>query len=137
MAHNGRMLKDYTLPSLEMFRGKITEDPNQHLKQFLQLCDTFKYNGVTNDAIRLRLFPFSLMDNAFSWLDLKAPRYIMTWDELVGKFLQRFFPISKIIQPMREIVTFKQLEGESFHESCEHFKMLIQICPHHGLLEWP
>lgn len=34
------------------FRGNMMEDLNQHLKWFLQLCDTFKYNGVTDDAIR-------------------------------------------------------------------------------------
>ncbi|KAA3487318.1 Integrase-like protein [Gossypium australe] len=42
------------------FRGNMMEDPNQHLKWFLQLPDTFKYNEVSNDAIRLWLFPFSL-----------------------------------------------------------------------------
>lgn len=35
------------------FRGNMMEDPNHHLKRFLQLCDTFKYNGVTGDAICL------------------------------------------------------------------------------------
>ncbi|XP_012483021.1 uncharacterized protein LOC105797621 [Gossypium raimondii] len=73
----------------------MIEDPNQNLKQFLQLCDAFKYNGVSDDAIRLRLFPFSLIDNVFSWLDLQALGSITTWDELAGKFLQKFFPISK------------------------------------------
>ncbi|KAA3473932.1 oligopeptide transporter 4-like [Gossypium australe] len=84
------------------FRGTMTGDPNQHLKWFLQLCDTFKYNGVTNDAIH----------NAFSWLDSQVPGFITKWDELVGKFLQMFFPISKVVQLRREIAMFKQLEGE-------------------------
>ncbi|XP_052478429.1 uncharacterized protein LOC128033971 [Gossypium raimondii] len=97
MTWNKRTLRDYALPSLDMvqeaiarstvtannfeikpamiqmiqnnlqFRCTMTEDSNQYLKQFLQLYDTFKYNGVTDDTIRLRLFPFSLIDNAFSW----------------------------------------------------------------------
>ncbi|KAA3462883.1 oligopeptide transporter 4-like [Gossypium australe] len=62
-------MQDPPLLAAGKFRGIMTEDPNQHLKRFLQLCDTFKYNRVTDDAIRLRLFPFSLIDNAFSWLD--------------------------------------------------------------------
>ncbi|KAA3474211.1 myb-like protein D [Gossypium australe] len=102
----------------------MTKDLNQHLKWFLQLCDTFKYNEVTNDVIRLRLFPFSLFYNAFSWLDSQAPGSITTWDDLAGKFLQKFFPISKA------------LEGESFHEAWESFKILVQKCPHHGFPEW-
>ncbi|KAA3466084.1 hypothetical protein EPI10_001202 [Gossypium australe] len=31
------------------FKGNMMEDLNQHLKQFFQLYDTLKYNGVTND----------------------------------------------------------------------------------------
>ena len=48
------------------FCGLANEDPNAHIASFLEICDTFKHNGVTNDAIRLRLFPFSLRDKAKS-----------------------------------------------------------------------
>ena len=53
------------------FGGGPSEDPNIHLENFLDICDTIKLNGVTNDAIRLRLFPFSLKDRAKSWLTSK------------------------------------------------------------------
>ncbi|KAA3487610.1 oligopeptide transporter 4-like [Gossypium australe] len=95
----------------------MTEDPSQHLKQFLQLCDNFKYNGFIDDAIRLRLFPFLLIDNTFSWIDSQAPGSITSCDKLAGKFLEKFFPISKTVQLRREILIFKQLEGESHHEA--------------------
>ncbi len=42
------------------FGGLANDDPNLHIVNFLEICDTFKHNGVTDDAIRLRLFPFSL-----------------------------------------------------------------------------
>lgn len=51
------------------FAGLTTENPNQHLKVFIQLADTFKTNGASPEAICLRLFPFSLRDRAPSWLD--------------------------------------------------------------------
>ena len=35
-------------------------DPNAHLAIFLEIYDAIKMNGVPDDAIRLRLFPFSL-----------------------------------------------------------------------------
>ena len=49
------------------FGGLPNDDPNDHLVSFLEICDTFKYTGVTDDAIRLRLFPFTLRDKAKSW----------------------------------------------------------------------
>ena len=46
------------------FGGSPMEDPNLHLSIFLEVCDTLKVNGVSSDAICLRLFPFSLRDKA-------------------------------------------------------------------------
>ena len=42
------------------FCGKPNEDANAHLQNFLELCDTVVIRGVAADAIKLRLFPFSL-----------------------------------------------------------------------------
>jgi hypothetical protein len=47
------------------FTGK--EDPNIHLKGFIQLCQTFNMDGVTQDQIRARFFPFSLLRKALQW----------------------------------------------------------------------
>ena len=50
------------------FGGLQGEDPYAHILTFLNVCATFKINGVTDDAIRLRLFPFSVRDKAQLWL---------------------------------------------------------------------
>ena len=42
------------------FGGLQGEVPYTHILAFLNVCATFKINGVTDDAIRLRLFPFQL-----------------------------------------------------------------------------
>ena len=50
------------------FGGLQGEDPYAHILTFLNVCATFKINGVTDDAIRLRLFPFLVKDKAQRWL---------------------------------------------------------------------
>jgi hypothetical protein len=44
------------------FTGK--EDSNLHLQAFIQLCQTFNMDGVTQDQMRARLFLFSLLRKA-------------------------------------------------------------------------
>ncbi|KAL1831081.1 hypothetical protein ACET3Z_000732 [Daucus carota] len=50
------------------YGGSPTEDPNMHIRNFIEICDTFKFNDVSDDAVKLRLFPFSLKDKAKGWL---------------------------------------------------------------------
>jgi hypothetical protein len=47
------------------FTGK--EDLNLHLQAFVQLCHTFNIDGVTQDQMRERLLPFSLLGKALQW----------------------------------------------------------------------
>ena len=107
-----------------------------HLTNFLEVCDTIKYNGVTEEALRLRLFPLSLGDRAKHWLTSQPPDSITTWNDLVQKFLTKFFPPSKIAQLVQEINTFGQLEGENLAEAWDRFHELLRKCPHHRLTRW-
>ena len=50
------------------FYSMLNEDPNDHITNFWEICDTLKYNGMSNDALRLRLFPLTLKDKARAWL---------------------------------------------------------------------
>ena len=52
------------IQNLVQFHGLPSEDPNLHIAYFLDIYDMFKVNGVPDDAIRLRLFSFSLKDLA-------------------------------------------------------------------------
>ncbi|XP_058008514.1 uncharacterized protein LOC131182973 [Hevea brasiliensis] len=99
--NNNRSIKDHAFPSFEDFRPSITrprveannfelkpsfcqmvqqsqfgegptESSHVHLTHFLEISDMPKINGV-DDAIRLRLFPFSLKDRAREWLHSLPP----------------------------------------------------------------
>ncbi|XP_019158518.1 PREDICTED: uncharacterized protein LOC109155287 [Ipomoea nil] len=56
----------------DRFGGTPTEDPNAHITKFLRLSGTFKMNGVTQNVVRLRLFPFTLKDMADDWILVDA-----------------------------------------------------------------
>jgi hypothetical protein len=54
------------------------EDPNQHLANFEEFCNTLKMNRVTPDAIKLRLFLFSLSYRAKGCLRSLVPNVVAT-----------------------------------------------------------
>ncbi|KAL5570763.1 hypothetical protein UlMin_020360 [Ulmus minor] len=86
------------------------DDPNAHISSFLEVCDLYKINGVSEDAVRLRVFPFSLQDRAKEWLNSLPPGSITTWNELYDQ--------------------------ESLYEAWERFREMLRKCPHHGIPIW-
>lgn len=128
-------LKPATIQLLPTFHGFEREDPYLHVKDFFDICATFKYEHVTDEQIRLRLFPFSLKDRAKAWLNSLDVGSITSWDQLVSKFLSKFFPAQKTNALRREIMNFTQTD-EHFYECWERFRDLLLKCPHHGFEKW-
>nr|GEY38271.1 retrovirus-related Pol polyprotein from transposon TNT 1-94 [Tanacetum cinerariifolium] len=96
---------------------------------------TLKYKDVPNDAIKLMFFPYSLEDRARIWYEKEPPNSILTWDDLVNKFVNQFFPPSKATQLKNEISRFTQRFEETFSEAWDRFKALLRACPHHEFSE--
>ncbi|CAM8936012.1 unnamed protein product [Rhodiola kirilowii] len=118
------------------FSGKMNEDPHQHLKRFVQMCNTVKTNGVPPESYYMRLFPFSLSDKASRWLDSHADRTFTTWDTLAEAFLQQYFPLSKTTHFRNKIISFRSMDGETLYEAWERYKELMRLCAHHNLELW-
>nr|GEX56487.1 reverse transcriptase domain-containing protein [Tanacetum cinerariifolium] len=74
-----------------------------------------------------------VQSEARTWLDKEPPRSILTWEDLVSKFINQFFPPSKTTYLRNEIINFLQKPNETFNEAWEQFKDLK--CPHHGFSE--
>ncbi|XP_021717277.1 uncharacterized protein LOC110685124 [Chenopodium quinoa] len=122
--------------SKDSFAGTPHDCPVSHIDCFLEKCDTMKMNGVTDDAIRLRLFPFSLRDRAKEWLRDEGTASFDTWEKLVKAFLVKFLGQEKTARLKNELATFRQSDDETLYEAWRRFKRLQRQCPHHGILEW-
>lgn len=129
-------IKSSIIQMLPSFNGLDNEDPYNHLGEFLEICTTFKLQNLTDDALKLRLFPFYLKNKAKYWLHSLGANTITTWAQMQQEFLKKYFPMSKTNLVRRQITSFVQLEDEQFHESWERIKELLRLCPHHQVPKW-
>nr|GEW13403.1 DNA-directed DNA polymerase [Tanacetum cinerariifolium] len=84
------------------------DNPHTHISNFKRMTSTLKYRDVPNDAIKLMLFLYSLEGAARIWYEKEPPNSILTWDDLVNKFVNQFFPPSKTTHLKNEISRFTQ-----------------------------
>ncbi len=96
-----------TMAQASPFCGKPNEDANAHLQHFLEICSTYTIKGVSPDAVRLRLFPFSLLGRA-KQLFYANRAAINTWDKCSTIFLSKFFPMGKTNALRGQISSFQQ-----------------------------
>ena len=91
-----------------------------------------KIAGVPEDAIRLSLFSFSLAGEAKRWLHSFKGNNLKTWEEVVDKFLKKYFAESKTAEGKVAISSFHQFPNESLSDALERFRGLLQKTPTHG-----
>nr|GEV21920.1 reverse transcriptase domain-containing protein [Tanacetum cinerariifolium] len=90
----------------DQFFGLKKDNPHDHIRWFNKITSTIKYKDVPNSAIKLMLFPFSLVGAARRTTNLR-----------------------------NEILNFQQRFDESFHEAWDRYKDLLRAYPHHGFTE--
>ncbi|GJR85682.1 reverse transcriptase domain-containing protein [Tanacetum coccineum] len=90
--------------------------------------------NVRVPSVKLMLFPFPSKGRP-NLLEERTPRSIQTWDDLVSKFINKFFLPSKTTNLRNEITRFQQRFDETFYEAWDRFNDLLRVCPHHGFSE--
>ncbi|GJV57870.1 zinc finger, CCHC-type containing protein [Tanacetum coccineum] len=108
------------------FHGLRSEDPNQHLKDFLKLVDSLDLDVANRERTRLRLFQFSLRNQASNWLECLPAGSISTWEDLTTRFLAQFFPPGRTAKLHNDILMVQQHQGECLFEAWTRFKDLLQ-----------
>ncbi|GJS23229.1 reverse transcriptase domain-containing protein [Tanacetum coccineum] len=116
------------------FHGLPGDDANKHLDKFLHVTQSIKVNGVTDDALRLYLFPHSLTHHATAWFDHLPRNSITTFEQMAKMFLGKYFPPSMVTKLRNEITNFYQRPDESLFEAWERYKLSIDRFPNHNML---
>ncbi|GJW88080.1 reverse transcriptase domain-containing protein [Tanacetum coccineum] len=108
-------------------------DPHDHIREFLAICDMFKYGETQSEAVKLLIFPFSLCDKAKTWFNELNEESITSWEQMRKAFINKFFPPSLFNRLLLEIRSFSQLVCESLTDAWLRLKNMLRKCHGHGL----
>nr|GEU82880.1 hypothetical protein [Tanacetum cinerariifolium] len=123
------------------FRTIIEMADNRTMAQMLQAPIKGYEDAIVVPQINANNFELKqtlinlVQSNQFTGLDKEPPRLILTWEDLVLKFINQFFPPSKTSYLWNEITNFLQKPNEMFNEAWERFKDFLRQCPHIGFSE--
>ena len=72
----------YLVPLILTSHGMENENPYTHIRDFEEVCTTFKEGAFDMDLLKLKAFPLTLKDKVKIWLNSLRPRTIRNWAEL-------------------------------------------------------
>ncbi|KAM2325945.1 hypothetical protein ACFX1X_025227 [Malus domestica] len=128
-------LKSSLLHHIPKFHRLSMEDPNKHLKEFEIVCSSMTPVNVDGSIMKMKAFPFSLLEKAKDWLYELAPGTVTSWESMKWTFLEKFFPTSRVILLRKRNSGIQQNQGESFPTYYECFKTLVASCPQYQMNE--
>ena len=88
-------MRPYLVPILPTFHGMENENPYTHIRDFEEVCITFKEGAIDMDLLKLKAFPLTLKDKAKIWLNSLRPRTIRSWAKLQVEFLKKILQCSQ------------------------------------------
>ncbi|KAL6181880.1 hypothetical protein ACLB2K_048528 [Fragaria x ananassa] len=142
-------LEFHIIKHLPVFRGLRDEDPIlQYLKQVEFVCARLVPPNVDIVFMKLKVFPYSLMDQAKKWF-LSISINITSWGYLMELFLSKYsFQARRTLQRMK-IGSLRQQVYELYLDYYKRFQDMIYLncdhemddasllsCFYQGLLDW-
>ncbi|GKE27462.1 reverse transcriptase domain-containing protein [Tanacetum coccineum] len=115
------------------FDGYLRADPHDHIREFLEICNMFRYSETQSKAVKLLIFPFSLCDEAKTWFNELNEEYITSWEQMRQAFIIIFFPPLLFNRLLLEIRSFSQLVCESLTDAWLRLKSMLRKCQGHDL----
>nr|GEV39141.1 reverse transcriptase domain-containing protein [Tanacetum cinerariifolium] len=114
------------------FHGLLGDDANKHRNRFLHVTQSINVNGVTNDGLRLYLFPHSLSHHATAWYDRFPKNSINTFEQMAKMFLGKYFPPSMVTKIRNEITNFRQRGTFMKRRPEECYDLIENMIAHHN-----
>ena len=128
------VVKPYLVPLLPTFHGMENENPCTHIREFEEVCTTFKEGTTDMELLKLKVFPLTLKDKAKIWLNSLRRRTVINWTDMQAEFLKKFFSARRTNSLKRQIYTFAAHDNEKFYQCWERYLETISVCPHHGFV---
>jgi hypothetical protein len=88
-------------------------------------------DGVTQDQMSARLFPFSLLAKALQWFHSQPAETVQNWNMLMKAFMKEYYSPGKTQSLRNKIATFAQYPTETISEVFECFNEYTRAVPHH------
>ncbi|KAM2137776.1 hypothetical protein ACFX1Q_009913 [Malus domestica] len=73
-------LKSSLLHHIPKYHGLPMEDPNKYLKEFKVVCSSMTPINVDGNILKMKDFPFFLLEKAKDWLFELAPGTVTSWE---------------------------------------------------------
>jgi hypothetical protein len=91
----------------QSFLGKVDKNRYLHLQEFEQTYGCLYIEGMSNETLRWKPFPFSLKERAKKWYNRTVEKKQGYWGTLRSSFFLDFFPISKVVSLRMKVLSFK------------------------------
>ncbi|GJT22003.1 reverse transcriptase domain-containing protein [Tanacetum coccineum] len=115
------------------FDGYLRADPHDHIREFLAICNMFKYGKTHSKVVKLLIFSFSLCNEAKTWFNELNEESVTSWEQIRRAFIIRFFSPSLFNRLLLEIRNFSQNICESLTDAVTTLRDCYRKCYGHGL----
>jgi hypothetical protein len=92
----------------------------------------FQHGWVTQDQMRARLFPFSLLGKALQWFHSQPTETVQNWNTLMKAFMKEYYSPGKTQSLRNKTATLVQYLTETISEAFERFNEYTRAVPHHN-----
>ncbi|KAI4998963.1 hypothetical protein ZWY2020_054827 [Hordeum vulgare] len=122
-----------TLVESDPFHGYESETVVAHLTKLHDIATLFTSEEKIRHYYMLKLFPFSLKDDAKTWFTSLAPGCVHSPQDMVYYFSEKYSPAHKKQAALQEIYNFAQAEEESLPQAWGRLIQLLNALPDHPL----